>query len=350
MNEELSSLKKAMVDMKGDHETMQRQASEIVRDAKSALQTTNAQQNLLASTIHQEASKLSNVVGGHQELKSSVQDCLNHQGASMDRVETQQKLLHGGVVQIDPQRRLLEQGVDMSTQKQTVVIDQLKGRMDMAYQAFMSLQKEYAEAQQTSDSNRFQTSTEPQRVVIDASSHCSERRQSTKSAPQPTMNAEEMGCAPDTKMKTVPLSPDPRMQAAMVSVYSPVRKPPKFEVDRFASYKELELRKDSHPQIPESALIAEIALQSEIPPRAIMLQFTKETKLHKEERCFSRLMEILNKEFQRDSNERAVMKMQKFQNFRRHVGEDIYLFWIRFDKLIADMQPSQVVYRPGMIF
>ena len=101
----------------------------------------------------------------------------------------------------------------------------------------------------------------------------------------------------------------------MVSLYAPLRKPPKFDVGKFAPYKEeLDLWKDSHPHVDISTLVAEIALQSEIPLRTIMLKFTKETNDRKEERVFARLIPVPNKEFQRDSNGRSVLKCRSSNN------------------------------------
>ena len=306
--EELPKLKEMVTSAQGDHKTMQQQAAAIVRDMKNALQLMNAQQNLLSTTITQEASRVSQMTKDQQDLKSIVEDHLSHQGASIERVESQQQVLVQGVEHIDSQRRLLEQEVVDSTIQHNVMTEQLKNQMEADYHAFTSLQSEYAKAQQMKTEERNHVPMD-QYSSMNGIPSSTGRRLSADNAPLKT----DSFIAPE--LRASPFSPDTRQQATTISLYSPIRKPPKFDVDRFSSYKEeLDSWKDSHPHVSESTLIAEIALQSEIPLRTIMLQFMRETKTNKEGRCFSKLIEVLNVEFQRDSHERALLKMQKSSN------------------------------------
>ena len=45
-----------------------------------------------------------------------------------------------------------------------------------------------------------------------------------------------------------------------------------------------------------------------------------------------------------------MLKMQKFQQPNRHLGEDIYLFWIRFNKIVAVTQSGDLEMKTEMIF
>ena len=116
-----------------------------------------------------------------------------------------------------------------------------------------------------------------------------------------------------------------RVRPASTSVRTTIRKPPKFDIERFASYKgELELRRDSHALIDDPLPIAEITLHAGNPLRMALLQYMKSTKGNKESRTFEAIIKVLDTEFQRDSHERALMKMQQFQPFKRVRGEDIF--------------------------
>ena len=81
-----------------------------------------------------------------------------------------------------------------------------------------------------------------------------------------------------------------------------------------------------------------------------MLRFTNDTKMKKEERCFPKLIAVMNVEFQRDINERSMLKMQKFQQPERHVVEDVYLFWIKFNKIVAGVQSGNLEIKLEMVF
>ena len=97
-------------------------------------------------------------------------------------------------------------------------------------------------------------------------------------------------------------------------------------------------------------LIAEIALRAENPSRAILLQFTKRTKDNTDIRTFTALFALLDAEFIRGRNGRALMRMQGFQVPKKLGGADIYTFWIRFNKLVADLSGSGTEMKSEMAF
>ena len=68
----------------------------------------------------------------------------------------------------------------------------------------------------------------------------------------------------------------------------------------------------------------------------------EKTKDIEESRTFGSLFKVLDAEFQRDSHDRSLMEMHHFQPPKRGRGEDIFTFWIRFNKITSDIAETRL--------
>ena len=329
---ELRSMKTAMEEVHMTHKAMQLEASSVVRDLKNALQTVHAQQNQLSSAMGEENERMSHIQRQQQQLQSEVQYLDHGQHEVVNKVQQQEAV----VSSIEQQQACLEQSISQTMNAQNLLQQQTKVEMEAAYAAFEDIRGRYQTLTQES------LKTEKQIDSIDA------RISSPSGIP---MNS------PDSvfdymKRSSLPVDSTAAFQKnSFASVHAPIRKPPKFDIERYVSYKEeLELWRDSHSHVTEPMLIAEIALQSEVPLRTILLSFMKRTREQKNNRCFRELYILLDQEFLRDSNERALAKMHRFQQFKRLSSEDIFRFWIRFNKLVSDLDAGGMMLNDELIY
>ena len=85
------------------------------------------------------------------------------------------------------------------------------------------------------------------------------------------------------------------------------------------------LRIDARSHVEDPTLISEVALQAEEGTvfRTVIVQFLKNTHSMKSDRPFGKLFMVLDAEFLRGVNERALVKLSVFRNFIRQDSEDI---------------------------
>ena len=314
---EMSQMGIAMSKMNADHVEMQTQAAGIVRDVKNALQTLAVQQQMLAATINKESQRIHQVENDQSNIVEGMH-LLDHQQVNQShRLDNHQ----AAVQSLGQEQVHLNAEVRQTAEGQDTLRANIRDEMIRARNILQELQTKYDE------------------INADPSSSSTETRRAAVTVPEPQANSQF--CSPITS----------RTRLSSTAVHTSIRKPPKFDIERFVSYKdELELWRDSHALIDDPLLIAEITLRAENPLRMVLLQFMKSTKEDKESRTFKALFKILDTEFQRDSHERALMKMQQFQSFRRVPGEDIFTFWIRFNKITADIVATGLDLKAELIF
>ena len=135
------------------------------------------------------------------------------------------------------------------------------------------------------------------------------------------------------------------------SVHGPVRRPPKFDADRYGRYKEeIALWADAHSHADPHVLISEMALSAGDTFRIVMMNYIANTKSDPRSRSFDSLFAHLDKEYLRDASERSTQKLQQFQNFVRKPHETINSFWIRFSKLAAEAEANGLTMSSSMLF
>ena len=143
-----------------------------------------------------------------------------------------------------------------------------------------------------------------------------------------------------------------RSSAGSVMTINPsVRPPPKFVPDAYSRWKEgIGFWREIHSFAAEGALIAEMALSGEDVLRNLLVGFLRETKTDKTARNFIKLFEIMDKEFGRDSAEKAMNRLALFNSWQRYANESIRAFWIRVQKIWYDAKSSGVDIAPKMKF
>ena len=135
------------------------------------------------------------------------------------------------------------------------------------------------------------------------------------------------------------------------AIQAAIRPPPKFSVESYPRWKEeLDFWKEAHGGHQESALISEVALSANEPLRTLVVKFLRTTKTQPTLRTFVSLIQLLDKEFQRDSSERAVAKMHLFNNFQKTSMEGIREFWIRFQKMVDDLSYCGLPLSDDMVY
>ena len=124
-----------------------------------------------------------------------------------------------------------------------------------------------------------------------------------------------------------PLSNQPRRDST--GAHDPIRRPPKFDGDRYGRYKEeIALWADAHPHAYPHALTSELALSDEGACRIVMMNCILTTKSGPKSRSFESLFFNLGEEYLRDASERPMRKLQQHQAFFRGPREAINSLWI----------------------
>ena len=133
--------------------------------------------------------------------------------------------------------------------------------------------------------------------------------------------------------------PSPNLiHSTFPSFLSPIKHPPSFDTGNYSNWKEgICFRRDAQSHVREEQLVAELALSSSKVYRPGVMRFMRDTDASRELRTASGVLLALDKEFLRDATERSMEKLQKFNVFKKEHSATIRPYWIRFERLVGEL-------------
>ena len=128
--------------------------------------------------------------------------------------------------------------------------------------------------------------------------------------------------------------------------------PPKFDVNRFESYRrDLFWWRDINSAVDDSTLITTIAVKcTEEILKSIVSNFLEETRDDRVNRTFGHFIRILDSHFEKTAQELALGKMSLWTNFERKVGESIRNYWLRYNRVTASLAKSGIKMPAEILF
>ena len=125
----------------------------------------------------------------------------------------------------------------------------------------------------------------------------------------------------------------------VLAVSATIRAAPKFHPCHYHRWREeIWFWKDVRYFTPDGALIAELALGIDGPPRTSMARFMKETRSKPDERTFQQLFVLLDSVFRKRSSDHAIYRSEAFNAFKKFPADDIRSSWVRFQKVMGDVR------------
>ena len=278
----------------GDRQlAMEGQANQMLAELKNVAQTIGQQQNLLAGAITQQHDQLNDTSRAAESLRCKQEQ----QSSETRRLEGSQNVL---------ERKVLEQQEDQKC---------VASAVQQAWQEYSNLKKKFDEQELGRDDRQMGVN----RRELD-------KQDSSPSAPRRESCPTVFDGSERTEVRNQVLTVNPNIRA-----------PPRFNADHYQRWKEeLSFWREIHAFASDNTLIAEMALSSTDILRTILVLFLRETREKKGDRTFEKLFAVLDKEFQKDSTERALNRMTAFNQFQRTGSENIRSFWIRFQKMLGD--------------
>ena len=331
---------------------MQDQAGKLIGDLQLALGEIRQQQQQLGSILQMQKVGLTQVDHRQGVLGEDVRDIRRVQLRQNDTIDSQRRHSDTTHQEVAKDRKLLQSEVQQQ-QFSTIeavgrshfsLVENLQAELGRARNETQDLQNRINAVESIHSSNIFpdlvtgsSPGSEPPPLISDqsllygfpqsAAAHVP--KSSTIAPPQTTNPAVGQPASVSIPMHNanpsvgsipVPTSAHKLFPGNVTTVHAATRKPPKFAVERYGGWEdEIELWREAHQHVDESALISEIALSAEDMFRTIMLRFAKSTRGNHSQRSFKLLFETLDKEFFRDSHERSMIKMNAFQIFVRKV-------------------------------
>ena len=269
---------------------MEDQANKMLVELKSVVQTISQQQTLLAGAIKQQ------------------QEHLLRADQAAERMRVNQEQNNSETRRLEDSQQNLEREVSGQREDQRVVV----GAVQQAWQEYSNLRRQLDEQELGRDDRQMGANRRANE----------ERPAEPRRESCPTMC--DGGDSAESRSRTLTVNPT-------------IRSPPRFNAEHYQRWKEeLSFWREIHTFASDNTLIAEMALSSSDVLRTILVLFLRETREKREDRTFEKLLAILDKEFQKDSTERALNKMTAFNQFQRMGSENIRAFWIRFQKMIGD--------------
>ena len=135
-----------------------------------------------------------------------------------------------------------------------------------------------------------------------------------------------------------------------ISMNGTIADPPKFPAEAYEEYRRnVRFWNEIHGYFEEGQLVAKLAMRADGPLKIIIIRYLKEEKDAKR-RKVGDIIKLLDAEFARPTQEVIITKINCFMSLSRRVGEDIRLFWIRFEKariaaeLTDTVLPEAVLY------
>ena len=128
--------------------------------------------------------------------------------------------------------------------------------------------------------------------------------------------------------------------------------PPKFDINRFESYRrDLLWWRDINSAVDDSTLITTIAVKcTEEILKSIVSNFLEETRDDRANRTFGNFIRILDSHFEKTAQELALGKMSLWTNFERKGGESIRNYWMRYNRVTASLAKSGIKMPDEILF
>ena len=353
--------------MHSKQNVMEQQANVIVQDLKHVVNTLTCQQvtfnDMLADQKNRQSRAEERQQGMMDQLKSTMKDQegLYHVAENIHSRQMHQDQRQHGMMQ---EHKEMQQEMIGQQEGQ----NRLREETGLAYQRYIELNNRM---EQSSTMTDHQIKAHMEQMKMEQKN----QEPSRSSHLQESVNAADynhpMGAGGDDRNLGHPIkegSTDKRNggingvnageelrrnsdPGQMITVNSPIRPPPKFTPELYARWKEeLSFWREIHSFSSDSNLIAEMALSSSDALRTVLMSFLKDTKEKKECRTFDRLIRVLDIEFQKDSEERALNKLAAFNSFSRPSQEPIRIFWIRFQKMIDECRSCGLELSDKMVF
>ena len=161
-------------------------------------------------------------------------------------------------------------------------------------------------------------------------------------------NPHGAGPSEEGKFPTIHTQNGPANQTINLTISDP----PKFDVNRFESYRrDLLWWRDIHAPIEDSILITTIAVKcTEEVLKSIVSNFLEETRDDRNNRTFGKFVKVLDSHFEKTAQELALGKMSLWTNFERRGSETIRNFWLRYNRVIASLAKSGVKMPDEILF
>ena len=356
--------------LKHDQMAMQAQSVDLVGEVRAALRNqaasvTDSMQTMMAECQKQFRDYLSELAS-QQSTLSDITHSTNYMGQDLRMLHHRQKITASTAASNARKTEVIDDNIQQIIQDQRIAstevhntrprqdhLDTAARHSDRATSTAVSgLQRQLVEAQQVCDSLRRQISLIPANApvqttapIISALDSKSVPLALDEALPQAQFSCRE-SISPE---RDSPHTNQCRRNS--MSVHAPIRRPPKFDVDRYGRYKEeIALWEDAHAHAAPHSLISEMALSDEDTFRIVMMNYISSTKVDPVSRPFESLFLHLDKEYSRDASERSMQKLQQFQTFVRKAHESVNSFWIRFSKLPAEAESNGLTMSSSMLF
>ena len=319
VSHELKMVKDCMCRLQEDHQFSQRQAPAVVTELQKSMQTMMAQQQMAEGGIAQGATQLQGSSQAQKSLSGNIGSLGNQQQNVKLEIDREQ----------DDMRHI---GHDQAMRSKLLIDAILENRKlasrdtaDLKWQS--QIEMENARAQFSLMKDRWS-------------------REKTPILSLPHWNF-PMGDIPAASISVR------RNPTGSTAIHAPIRKPPKFSIDRCVHWKEeIGLWMYAQIYLGDPDLIIEISLQSgeNTVFRVVIMQFAKSTTGKKQGRSTIQLFDAMDTEFLRNLHEGALAKISIIQTFKRFATEDIFSFWVRFREMIHDLMGTGVALHPAMVF
>ena len=142
------------------------------------------------------------------------------------------------------------------------------------------------------------------------------------------------------------------MKSAVVSKFAnlTISDPPRFEVSKYEAFRrELLWWRDSHSSFEDSVLITTLAIKAvDDSLKSLLTSFMESAREDRSTRNFCRLVNLLDKEYAKTSEELALGKMSIWSSFERKSPETLRSFRQRFGRVVYSLGRSGI-HMPGNI-
>ena len=102
--------------------------------------------------------------------------------------------------------------------------------------------------------------------------------------------------------------------------------------------------------VPADRLLASIGMAETGPAKWILNDYFNATRLEPSGRSVAGFMKVMDSRFKRSSEELIMAKLTQWNDFKRKKGEDIRMFWIRFDRLRGQLRGMNVEWAEKLTY
>ena len=125
---------------------------------------------------------------------------------------------------------------------------------------------------------------------------------------------------------------------------------PKFSPEAYEEYRRnVRFWKEINGYFEDGQLVEKLAMHSEGALKMITTRYLREVK-EAENRKVEDIIKLLDAEFARPTQELIITKINAFVNLSRRTGEDIRLFWVRFDKARIAVELTDTILPDAVLY